>query len=171
MWRAWNSFKWRQVAAQDELSVTRQPDKVFEQMQRKFEPYVKCPDPRIFQVSSVSWVWFSTSANYCLDYQTSVLETSPAKTWSGTGTSPKREHLSNSKKQCLCHWYSVIAICERRLWSNVMRLNTVLVMCYFKVGSLNPYGRKLCTDWEGTFGDSSLCLWEIWCLHLWQWFC
>ena len=36
--------------------------------------------------------------------------------------------------------------------------------------SLNPYGRKLCTDWEGSFGDS-LYLWEIWRLHLWPWFC
>ena len=48
----------------------------------------------------------------------------------------KREHLSNSKKLCLCHRYSIITTCERRLRSNVTHLNMVLVLCYFKVGSL-----------------------------------
>lgn len=114
-------------------------------MQRKYEPYVKCPDLRILPVCSVTWVWSSPSANFCLDYQTSpsLLETSLTQTGSGTETSPKREHFSNSKKQCLHHWCSVITICERRLWPNMMSLNTVLLLCYVKVGSLNPYGRKL----------------------------
>ena len=60
----------------------------------------ECPDLRMLKVCSVSWEWFSTSANFCPYYQISpsLSETSLAKTWSGTGTSPKRELLSNSKK-------------------------------------------------------------------------
>ena len=101
---------------------------------------------------------------FCLDHQISpsLLETSPAKTWSGSRTGPKREreHLSNSRKLCICHRYSVITTCDGRLWSSAMRLNTVLVQCYFNVGS--RVENHFCTFWGA--GDFSYWQWSTLCV-------